>query len=296
MIANLVYDTDVTKTEALLSEYAAANASSIRHNKNLASQESASFLESQSLEQEELRKRREAARLDYDNERKAKLASKENVINRLVSGDAQDAEEIAREAKKASATHQLKKSSARRSEEERIKRKQAALLAAESNNKRAAKGGVEQAAGATAAPAPGAGLIKGLRKIKTPEPEKPYDAFAGRHSLFQRDYYQLQDRYPSKYLDPMRDDVRALAGGYELGDYYERTLFEAFAGLGCFIDEEVEAREKASVSSSALRPSISVTAPTHQIRSPSRPPPPSSLPAKRTAQGVESKARNDDPF
>ena len=47
IIANLVYGTDVAKTESQLAEYAAANAQSIRHNKALASQESAAFIEFQ---------------------------------------------------------------------------------------------------------------------------------------------------------------------------------------------------------------------------------------------------------
>lgn len=241
MITNLVYGTDVAKTEAQLSEYAAANASSIRQNKALESEETATLLEQQTIEQEALRQRREAARQDYDNERRAKLAGREEIITRLATGSAEDAAAIAREAKRSSL---LKKSSARRSEEERIKRKQAALLA-ESR----ATGAPIPGAGADAkAPAAGAGLIKGLRKIKTPEPEKPYDPFAGALSTTQRDYYTLQDHYPSPYLDQMRNDARMLAGGYNLKDYYSRTLFEAFAGLGCFIEEEVSARNPPSAS------------------------------------------------
>lgn len=32
------------------------------------------------------------------------------------------------------------------------------------------------------------------------------------------------------------------AGGFNLKEYYARTLLEAFSGLGCFIDEEVSSR------------------------------------------------------
>ncbi|WEW59507.1 TFIIH/NER complex subunit [Emydomyces testavorans] len=241
MIANLVYGTDVAKTEAQLAEYAAANAASIRHNKALESEESASLLQQQSLEQEALRQRREAARQDYDNERRAKLAGREDIITRLATGSAKDAEAIAREAKREGV---LKKSSARRSEAERIKRKQAALLA---ESKTAGAPVPAGGAGAGVKPATGPGLIKGLRTIKTPEPEKPYDPFAGGLSLMKRDYYTLQDYYPSPYLDPIRDDVRMLAGGYDLKEYYARSLFEAFAGLGCLIEEEIAARNGKSV-------------------------------------------------
>lgn len=93
----------------------------------------------------------------------------------------------------------------------------------------------------------GSSLIKGLKKIKTPEPEKPYDPFAG-YVPHKRDYYTLQDHYPSTYLDPIRQDTRMQAGGYDLREYYSRTLLEAFAGLGCFVDEEVSKRDASSAS------------------------------------------------
>ncbi|KAF3483870.1 RNA polymerase II transcription factor B subunit 3 [Arthroderma uncinatum] len=284
IIANLVYETDVAKTEAQLAQYSAANSASIRHNKDLARQEYASFEQHQSEEQEELRRRREAARQDYENERKAKLASREDIISRLVTGDAADAAAVARESEKA---HQLKKSSARRSEEERIKRKQAALRAAETAGKGPLATGAAGSVPGNAA-AGGAGLIKGLRKIKTPEPEKPYDPFAGAATLNSRDYYKLQEQYPSSYLDPLREDARVLAGGYDLREYYERTLLEAFAGLGCFVGEEVTAREKLGSASSS-----SMATPSAQRMS-AKPSPTSSLPAKRRAHGTESKAQDSD--
>ncbi|KAK2865025.1 hypothetical protein FQN49_003988 [Arthroderma sp. PD_2] len=285
IIANLVYETDVAKTEAQLSQYSAANSASIRHNKDLARQEYASFELLRSAEQEELRRRREAARQDYENERKAKHASREDIITRLVTGDVEDAKAVARESEKA---HQLKKSSARRSEEGRIKQKQAALRAAET----ASKGSL--AAGGTGlvpdnAAAGGAGLIKGLRKIKTPEPEKPYDPFAGAATLNSRDYYKLRDHYPSTYLDPLREDTRVLAGGYDLQEYYERTLLEAFAGLGCFVSEEISAREKPGPPSSSSRATPPADRMSAKLSSP-----PSSLPAKRRAQGMGSKMQNSD--
>ncbi|KAM5443481.1 TFIIH/NER complex subunit [Microsporum ferrugineum] len=284
IIANLVHETDVAKTEAQLAQYSAENSASIRHNKDLARQEYASFELHQSVEQEELRRRREAARQDYENERKAKLASREDIIARLVSGDAEDAKAVARESERA---HQLKKSSARRSEEDRMKRKQAALRAAETATKGPlTTGATGSVLGNTAASS--GGLIKGLRKIKTPELEKPYDPFAGAVSLNSRDYYELRDHYPSTYLDPLREDMRVLAGGYDLREYYERTLLEAFAGLGCFVSEEVSAREK-----SAPAPSASRTTPPAQKTS-SKLSPPSSLPAKRRAQGAEIILRNSD--
>ncbi|KAE8149274.1 CDK-activating kinase assembly factor MAT1-domain-containing protein [Aspergillus avenaceus] len=237
IIANLVHGTDVAKTEANLHSYAQANMHSIRANQALEAQEASSFQERQTQEQELARLRREVARQEYENERREMLAGREDVLSRLAAGGPGDAAAIAREGQKVL----LKKSSARRSEEERIRQKQAALRGSE--NKKAG-----QAALTTADKAGGIGdpsFIKGLKRIKTPEPEKPYDPFGGL-APNKRDYYTLRDYYPSSYLDPLRQNVRAQAGGYDLQEYYSRTLLEAFAGLGCFINEEVAQRDATS--------------------------------------------------
>lgn len=234
IVANLVHGTDVAKTEADLQSYASDNVRSIRTNQAIEAQEASTFHEQQTLEQEQARLRRQAVRQEYEDERRELLTSREDVLSRLASGKPGDAASIAREGQKVL----LKKSSARRSEEERIRQKQAVL-----RNSDAKKAG--QAVPTSAAErAGGPGLIKGLKKIKTPEPEKPYDPFAG-YVPNKRDYYTLRDYYPSTYLDPIRQDTRMQAGGYDLGEYYSRTLLEAFAGLGCFIDEEVPKRDAA---------------------------------------------------
>lgn len=245
IIANLIHGTDVAKTEAELSQYASANAQSIRLNKTLESQESASFLKHQGFEQEQTRLRREAALQEYENEKRELIAGRENIISQLASGKSTDAEAIAKEGQRV----HLKKSSARRTEEERIRQKQAALLAGDA----ARKGDLTTTTDA-AETSSGASLIKGLKKVVAPEPEKPYDPFGGMDP-YKRDYYDLQPHYPSSYLDPIRNDTRMLAGGYDLKEYYSRSLLEAFAGLGCFVDEEVAARD-----ASAATPSSNPTA------------------------------------
>ncbi|KAJ9265581.1 hypothetical protein DTO195F2_1620 [Paecilomyces variotii] len=240
IIANLVTGIDVAKTEADLQKYAAENAHSIKANRALESQESTSFMEQQSFDQEQARLRRQAAIQEYQNERREMLAGREDMLARLASGTAADAAAIAREGQKVL----LKKSSARRSEEDRIRAKQAALRGLEAK-KGAAAGQITTADTAGA----DSGLIKGLKKITVPEPEKPYDPFGGLLPG-KRDYYQLQDHYPSSYLEPIRKDVRMQAGGYDLKEYYSRTLLEAFAGLGCFIDEEIAKRDADSLAAS----------------------------------------------
>ncbi|RAL16026.1 TFIIH/NER complex subunit TFB3 [Aspergillus homomorphus CBS 101889] len=233
IIANLVHGTDVAKTENDLQRYASENVRSIRANQALEVQEASSFKEQQTHEQELARLRREAAKQEYENERRELQASREDVLSRLAAGRPGDAAAIAREGKKVL----LKKSSARRSEEDRIRQKQAAL-----RNSDARKAGQTGNTADKADAAGDSGLIKGLKKIVTPEPEKPYDPFGGMVPN-KRDYYTLRDFYPSSYLDPIRQDTRMQAGGYDLQEYYSRTLMEAFAGLGCFVDEEVTRRD-----------------------------------------------------
>ncbi|PGH28019.1 CDK-activating kinase assembly factor MAT1 [Polytolypa hystricis UAMH7299] len=253
IISSLLSGTNVPATEAQLRSYATQNATSIRANKVLEAQESASFLESQTQEQEAIRLRREAARQDYESERAAIAQGREDVISRLATGDVADAQAVARETSKKQQVL-LKKSSARRSEEERIKRKQASLL---SDSKRTHATTLANAPGSSMknAALTGTSFIKGLKRIATPEPEAPYDPFMSFSSLESRDYYTLLPSYPSQYLDHIRDDSTALAGGYDLQEYYARTILSAFAGLGCFIDEEVGGETAATTLNAASRAS-----------------------------------------
>lgn len=248
---NLVTGVDVAKTENDLRKYESANLDSIRANKARDSQEASSFLEQQSFEQEQARLRRMAARDEYENEQRDLLASREDVLSRLASGRPQDAASIAREGQKIL----LKKSSARRSEEERLRQKQAALRG-EAKKKTSSSLAAAMTTTTDAEPS----LIKGLKKISIPEPEKPYDPFGGLQPD-KRDYYVLQDHYPSQWLEQARNNATFAAGGFDIKEYYSRTLLEAFAGLGCFIDEEVPKRDDANHSSKKLgRAAVSATA------------------------------------
>lgn len=211
---------------------------SIRANQALEEQEATTFQERMSQEQEEARLRRQAARQEYEDERREMQAGREDFLSRLASGSAAEAAAIAREGHKVL----LKKSSARRSEEDRIRQKQAALRGTETK-----RTGAPLTTADTAGSAADTGLIKGLRKVKTPEPEKPYDPFMGLVPE-KRDYVSLQQSYPSTYLERLRTNKAVLAGGYDLQEYYSRTLMEAFAGLGCFIEDEISQRDAMSSS------------------------------------------------
>lgn len=202
---------------------------SIRANQALEEEEASTFQARVTQEQEDARQRRQMERERLDAERREMQAGREDFLSRLASGSSADAGKIAREGQRVL----LKKSSARRSEEDRIRQKQAALRGSET--KRGTPLSAVDNAGSS-------GLIKGLRKIKTPEPEKPYDPFMG-YLPEKRDYFTLQQSYPSQYLDRIRNDVQTQAGGYDLREYYSRTLMEAFAGLGVFVEEEVSKRD-----------------------------------------------------
>ncbi|QGA20331.1 hypothetical protein EYB26_008033 [Talaromyces marneffei] len=230
MIMNLVSGIDVAKTEADLRKYEASNLDSIRANKARASQEASSFLEQQSFEQEQARLRRLAAREEYEREQRELAAGREEVLSRLASGRPGDAASIAREGQKIL----LKKSSARRSEEERLRQKQAALRGEKTKGARV----VSATTDSDAEPS----LIKGLKKVSIPEPEKPYDPFGGIQAD-KRDYYVLQDHYPAQWLEQARNNATFAAGGFDVKEYYSRSLFEAFAGLAVFVDEEVPKRD-----------------------------------------------------
>ncbi|PCH01677.1 Cdk-activating kinase assembly factor (MAT1) [Penicillium occitanis (nom. inval.)] len=230
MIMNLVSGIDVAKTEADLRKYEASNLDSIRANQARASQEASSFLEQQSFEQEQARLRRMAAREEYEREQRELAAGREEVLSRLASGRPGDAASIAREGQKIL----LKKSSARRSEEERLRQKQAALRGEKVKGVRV----VSATTDSDAEPS----LIKGLKKVILPEPEKPYDPFGGIQAD-KRDYYVLQEHYPSQWLEQARNNATFSAGGFDVKEYYSRTLFEAFAGLGVFVDEEIPKRD-----------------------------------------------------
>ena len=53
----------------------------------------------------------------------------------------------------------------------------------------------------------------------------------------------LQDYYEHPWLDNARTDPQITAGGYDVHEYYARTMLEAFAGLGCFVEAEMAGRD-----------------------------------------------------
>ncbi|KAI4120668.1 MAG: hypothetical protein LQ338_006845 [Usnochroma carphineum] len=86
--------------------------------------------------------------------------------------------------------------------------------------------------------------IEGLKPVVEAPVEKAYDPFGG--LSLTPSYYTLQSHYEHPWLDKARAEPSIVAGGYDLREYYQRTMLEAFAGLGCFIEEEMGEKEHGS--------------------------------------------------
>lgn len=81
----------------------------------------------------------------------------------------------------------------------------------------------------------------GLKKRVAPPVEAPFDPFGGWSIAPQ--YYILQDDYDVDWLTKQKSDVGHMGGGYDMRDFYNRSLREAFGGFGVFIEDEINARD-----------------------------------------------------
>ena len=84
----------------------------------------------------------------------------------------------------------------------------------------------------------------GLKKRVAPPKEAPFDPYSGWSISPQ--YYVLQDDYDVSWYAQYKDTYH-LAGGYAVTDFCNRTLSEAFGGLGVFIEDEISARESLTI-------------------------------------------------
>jgi len=99
------------------------------------------------------------------------------------------------------------------------------------------------------------GLVKGLREVTPPPAVVEYDPFMGMATT--RDYYEVRDDYPLRRLKKAKEDVQLMASGFDFQQFYDESLFRAFAGLGCFIeDEKVEEKQGRSMSTKNVLPSV----------------------------------------
>jgi CDK-activating kinase assembly factor MAT1 len=92
--------------------------------------------------------------------------------------------------------------------------------------------------------------IRGLKKRVKAEPEKPYDPFAG----MLPDAKLFSTALPTKlniwedFLGKVRKDEFYTAGGYDVREFYARMLCDAYSGVGVFISEEMAQKDHDAVS------------------------------------------------
>jgi len=201
---------DKMRAEEKLRAYKERNLGEIEANKRAGLEEIEMEKRRERAEKEAARQRRLAAVREAEEEKMDMEKSKREVLEKLASGEG-DAREITEMAQKVV----LKKSGARRIATE-------AML---------------QSNGSARDPNL---TIKGLKKKEAPVAEKAYDPFGGVDLTPSR--YVLQDDYESEWLSNAKKDPRHAAGGYSLDEYYARTMFEAFSGLGVLIEDEVGSR------------------------------------------------------
>ena len=207
---NLIHNIDVESTRAKLNEYRAANEALILQNQELDREDLQDQEARRAAEQDQARLRREAAWREDEEGRRELQEARHDVITKLASGDG-DAIQIAREGHRT----MLKKSKNR-------------LDLERSQTPDSANGGTF--------------TIRGLKKRERVEPEKPYDPFGG--LSFESEYYKLQDEYDWDELKKAKTDMRYLAGGYDIHEFYARALCDAFSGLGVFVSDEMAENEK----------------------------------------------------
>ncbi|KAI9715461.1 MAG: hypothetical protein M1812_005937 [Candelaria pacifica] len=218
---NLLNNIDVAATEKDITAYQTQNAEGISQNAFMQSAESQSAAVRQKAQDEAAKLRREAARMEDSTERREREEGKREVLEKLATGEG-NARQIAQEGQKVV----LKRSGARRA----LAEQQQARLAQETFGGNSSNGAAD-----------GGFLIEGLKAKVKVEPERPYDPFGGLSDT--RQYFTLQDHYKFQWLDRARQDPQMLAGGYDVKEYYARALFDAFSGLGCFIEDEVGGRD-----------------------------------------------------
>lgn len=207
LIFDLVEGTEEEKMKAedRLRQYRESNMQEIDYNRRVGIKAAEIEIKRERAEREATRQRRMVALQEAEEAKKNVVKNHQEMLERLATTD-EDATQITSQAQKVI----LKKSSMRKNLMEPVTGEQ--NLHSKENL-----------------------TIRGLRKFEILEDEKPYDPFGEINLMPSR--YILQDDYENEWLSPAKNDERHIAGGYSFHEYYSRALFEAFSGLGVFIEE-----------------------------------------------------------
>ena len=192
------------KAEAKLAEWEAQHKADIERNKALAREKDSARLKREMEEQEVARKRRELEMQEEADEKASAARFREEMLDSLQSA----------EAGQASAVYS-KALSIKRGQQKR----DVALTAAGANSL----------------------SIRGLREKKAQVVETgPYDPWGGldlRPKRVDVASGQLGD-YSNEWIDIARTKPEYKVGGYDTDEYISRALYEAFSGLGVFMEED----------------------------------------------------------
>jgi CDK-activating kinase assembly factor MAT1 len=215
LVFDIVEGTDAErrKAEERLRAYAEEYKEDIKESARAEREEAEIIKKREAVEAERAKRRRMMAVKEEEEEKADAVRARQEALNALARGD-RDANEITMQAQMAI----LKKAERRR---------------------------VDSESGAESLPGGKDTLtFRGLKKKIAPVEEKPYDPFDGLDLTPSR--YVLQDSYENEWLDGAVNDARHMTGGYSLREYYSRTMFDAFSGLGVFIESEVAGRDDSS--------------------------------------------------
>ncbi|KAK4230688.1 RNA polymerase II transcription factor B subunit 3 [Podospora fimiseda] len=203
-------DTQRQAAEAELQEWEAEHKAEIERNKKAGREADEQSRRRLAAEREAARQRRLDAVREAEEEKQERARNREAELDSLAKGES------------ASSRVQLKR------------RGQANRAAEAAANATATASSV---AGASDA---GRLSIRGLKeKKKAPAPDGPYDPFGG--PVFVPSRYTVHSKLTHPKLEGLKNETLWRAGGYSFEDYTAQAMFEAFSGLGVFIEDEKEA-------------------------------------------------------
>ncbi|KAJ9149729.1 CDK-activating kinase assembly factor [Coniochaeta hoffmannii] len=196
-------DKTKAKAEAVLKDYERQNKAEIERNRKAGREAEEGARRRLAAEREAARQRRLDAAREAEEERLEKARSNEEALDQLARGDG------------TAARVQLKRRGGHRTTTQAPD--------------------TEEVTGAA-----GRLSIRGLKEKKKAAPEStgPYDPFAGYD--YRPDRYKLRDTFANDWLNGFARDPKHATGGYDVREYYARAMFDAFSGLGVFIDDEKE--------------------------------------------------------
>ncbi|KXX78139.1 RNA polymerase II transcription factor B subunit 3 [Madurella mycetomatis] len=219
MVEDLTFDlvsgTDAKRREAevTLQRWEAEHKADIERNRKAGREADEQSRRRLAAEREAARQRRVDAIREAEEERRERERSREMELDSLAQGDAGGAQQQQQQ------------------QQQRVQLK-----------KRGQGRAVEAAPSAALATTDGGRLsIRGLKeKKKAPAtPDGPYDPFGGMDFVPSR--YKVRAGLTHPGIDKYRHDPAHITGGYSFEDYVDRVMYEAFAGLGVFIEDEKEA-------------------------------------------------------